>query len=116
MSSSQPRTSSPEPARQATAADSSLSEPNDASPAPVIAHILFMDIVGYAKLPMETQAFAQTALQELVVKYPEVAQARTRGDVICRPTGDGIALLFSGTEIRRCGARCKSPRRSRPLP
>lgn len=55
----------PAPGSAASSLPASDSGSSNASPAPpVVAHILFMDIVGYALLPKETKAAAQTALRD----------------------------------------------------
>ena len=59
-----------------------------------VAHVLFMDIVGYSKLRMNQQAAAQVELQNLVNASAEVQKAKGDRKFICRPTGDGMALLF----------------------
>ncbi len=63
-----------------------------------IAHVLFIDIVGYSKLSTDEQS---EALHELnaIVRRTEVAQtAETAGRLIFLPTGDGMALVFTGSE------------------
>ncbi len=64
------------------------------TPAMEIAHVLFMDVVGFSQLRMQQQAMIQVELQNLVQATPEVQQARKEGKLIVRPTGDGMALLF----------------------
>ena len=59
-----------------------------------VAHVLFMDIIGYSKLRMNQQAAAQVELQNLVNASAEVQKAKGDRKFICRPTGDGMALLF----------------------
>ena len=62
-----------------------------------IAHVLFMDIVGYSKLLTDEQS---EALQELnqIVRSTEVArQAEAAGALTVLPTGDGMALVFTGS-------------------
>ena len=62
-----------------------------------IAHVLFMDIVGYSKLLTDEQS---EALQELnhVVRGTEAArQAEAAGELTILPTGDGMALVFTGS-------------------
>jgi len=76
----------------------SLADPLNA-PAPTtphlrIAHILFLDIVGYSKLATPAQAAVQRALTHLVQETNDVRRARAENTVLCRPTGDGMALLF----------------------
>lgn len=64
------------------------------TPAMEIAHVLFMDVVGFSQLRMQQQAMVQVELQNMVQATPEVQQARKEGKLIVRPTGDGMALLF----------------------
>jgi class 3 adenylate cyclase len=59
-----------------------------------VGHVLFMDVVGFSKLPMTQQANVQTELQRRVQETPEVQQARQEGKLIARFTGDGMALIF----------------------
>ncbi len=62
-----------------------------------IAHVLFIDVVGYSKLLIDEQA--QT-LQELnrIVRSTEAARAaEAAGQLIILPTGDGMALVFTGS-------------------
>src|SRR3954462_1839616 len=62
-----------------------------------IAHVLFLDIVGYSKRLTDEQS---EALQELnhVVRSTEAArQAEAAGELTILPTGDGMALVFTGS-------------------
>jgi serine/threonine-protein kinase len=62
-----------------------------------IAHVLFIDIVGYSKLLIDEQS---EALQELngIVRNTEAARAAEKaGQLIFLPTGDGMALVFTGS-------------------
>ena len=62
-----------------------------------IAHVLFIDIVGYSKLLTDEQS---EALQELnqIVRHTEAArEAEAAGQLIILPTGDGMALVFTGS-------------------
>ncbi len=59
-----------------------------------IAHVLFMDVVGYARLPLDEQLERSRELQELVRRQPEFHDAEAGRDLLCLPTGDGMALVF----------------------
>src|SRR6201987_680086 len=62
-----------------------------------IAHVLFMDIVDYSKLLTDEQS---EALQELnqIVRGTEAARgAEAAGELTILPTGDGMALVFTGS-------------------
>ena len=69
-----------------------------------IAHVLFIDIVGYSKLPTTEQNQTIAKLNELV-QNTERFQAAEKADRLLRiPTGDGMALVFYTTpeEPVRC--------------
>ena len=59
-----------------------------------MAHILFLDIVGYSRLPMEQQEESLRQLQEVVRQNAEFVRAQSAQELISLPTGDGIALVF----------------------
>jgi class 3 adenylate cyclase len=61
---------------------------------PVMAHILFMDMVGFTRLPMEKQRVYVKELQTTVFSTSAFQEADAAGQVIVRPTGDGMALAF----------------------
>lgn len=59
-----------------------------------MAHVLFLDIVGYSRLPMDQQQLVIHDLQEAVRDTPEFARAQAADQLIRLPTGDGMALVF----------------------
>src|SRR6266568_3915598 len=59
-----------------------------------IAHVLFTDIVGYSKLPINQQRAVVERLNEIVRGTDEFHIAETAGRLIKIPTGDGITLVF----------------------
>jgi class 3 adenylate cyclase len=59
-----------------------------------LAHVLFMDIVGYSRLDPSAQLAVLQELQELVRSQPEIRKAGAGEDLLCLPTGDGMALVF----------------------
>ena len=61
-----------------------------------MAHILFMDIVAYSRLPMDQQHEALNHLQEAVRETKEFEKAQSSDQFIRLPTGDGMALVFLG--------------------
>ena len=69
-----------------------------------IAHVLFMDIVGYSKLPLDHQEAVLRTLQVVVSATPEFLQAQASKEMIRLPTGDGMALVFF--EDAEAAARC----------
>ncbi len=61
-----------------------------------MAHILFLDIVAYTRLPMDQQHQALRHLQQAVRETREFARAQANDRLIGLPTGDGMALVFLG--------------------
>jgi len=59
-----------------------------------IAHVLFVDLVGYSRMPMEDQARIVRSLQAALQGTDEFRRAESSGELICLPTGDGAALVF----------------------
>jgi class 3 adenylate cyclase len=59
-----------------------------------MAHVLFMDIVAYSKLPMSEQTRLLKQLQEIVRSTEEYCRAQTGEQLLSLPTGDGMALVF----------------------
>jgi serine/threonine protein kinase len=59
-----------------------------------MAYVLFLDIVGFSKLPMKQQTQMIRSLQQIVGDTTAFRQARARNELISLPTGDGMALAF----------------------
>jgi adenylate cyclase len=59
-----------------------------------IAHVLFIDIVGYSKLLLKQQSELLRELNEVVSGTNEFREADSAGKLIRLPTGDGMALVF----------------------
>src|SRR5438067_12944082 len=59
-----------------------------------IAHVLFMDIVGYSKLSINDQNRAVEELNQLVRASEQFQLAEAAGRLLKIATGDGIALVF----------------------
>jgi len=59
-----------------------------------IAHVLFMDVVGYSKLLVNEQREVLQKLNEVVRGAPQFGKSSGSGKLICIPTGDGMALVF----------------------
>jgi class 3 adenylate cyclase len=62
-----------------------------------IAHVLFIDIVGYSKLLTDEQSEALQELNQIVRNTEAARQAEAAGQLIILPTGDGMALAFTGS-------------------
>jgi TolB-like protein/Tfp pilus assembly protein PilF len=59
-----------------------------------IAHVLFLDVVGYSQLLVNEQREIVQQLNEIVRATPQFRQSSTAGKLICIATGDGMALVF----------------------
>src|SRR5438874_7517109 len=62
-----------------------------------IAHVLFIDIVGYSKLTTEEQSEALPELNQIVRNTEAAREAEAAGQLTFLPTGDGMALVFTGS-------------------
>src|SRR5436853_3705483 len=59
-----------------------------------IAHVLFIDIVGYSKLLHNEQSEVLRELNEIVRNTEQFRAADAVGALLRLPTGDGVALIF----------------------
>jgi TolB-like protein/class 3 adenylate cyclase/Tfp pilus assembly protein PilF len=59
-----------------------------------IAHVLFIDIVGYSKLLITEQSELLRKLTETVRETEAFRSADAAGELVRIPTGDGMALVF----------------------
>src|SRR4029453_6451833 len=59
-----------------------------------IAHVLFIDIVGYSKLPINRQSELLQQLNQVVRAAGQFHRAEAAGKLMRIPTGDGMALVF----------------------
>src|SRR5436305_10681422 len=59
-----------------------------------IAHVLFIDIVGYSKLLTSEQRDRQQELNRTVRKTEQFRAAESAGKLVRVPTGDGMVLAF----------------------
>src|SRR2546430_1011179 len=62
-----------------------------------IAHVLFIDIVGYSKLLIDEQRDYLHTLNEVVGETDSFRAAEAAGKLTRLPTGDGMALVFATT-------------------
>lgn len=62
-----------------------------------IGHVLFLDIVGYSKLTTEEQSEVLPELNRIVRNTEAASEADAAGRLIFLPTGDGMALVFTGS-------------------
>jgi len=81
-----------------------------------IAHVLFIDIVGYSKLLINEQHEVLQKLNQLVRGTQAFQSAETAGKLIRFPTGDGMALVFSTTPDApvQCALQISKALRSHP--
>jgi adenylate cyclase len=62
-----------------------------------IAHVLFMDVVGYSKLLVNEQREVVHELNQIVRQTAHFKRSDANGELICIPSGDGMALVFFQT-------------------
>src|SRR5260370_33500792 len=62
-----------------------------------IAHVLFVDAVGYSKLLVNEQREVVQQLDQIVRKTPQFRKSEAVGKLIRIPVGDGMALVFFQT-------------------
>ncbi|HWY50895.1 MAG TPA: FlgO family outer membrane protein [Chthoniobacterales bacterium] len=62
-----------------------------------IAHVLFVDIVGYSKLLINEQRGSLDELNQVFRNTDAFRIAEATEKLICLPTGDGMALAFTST-------------------
>jgi hypothetical protein len=70
-----------------------------------IAHVLFIDIVGYSKLLVDQQRKLLELLNRIVRSSEQVGKAEANNRLITIPTGDGMALVFYNTPEAPVGCR-----------
>ena len=81
-----------------------------------IAHVLFIDIVGYSKLLTNEQSEALQELNQIVRSTEAVREAEAVGHLIILPAGDGMALAFTGSVERpaECALEVSQALRAQP--
>src|SRR6266496_4452088 len=81
-----------------------------------IAHVLFMDIVGYSKLLTDEQSEALQELNQVVRSTEAAREAEAAGTLTILPTGDGMALVFTGSveEPVECALEISQALRAQP--
>ena len=75
-------------------ADDRMTATPEPQPPPEMAHVLFADVVGYSRVPTDEQPPLLHQLRTAVRNSTEFNRGRSRGSLICIPTGDGMALVF----------------------
>jgi TolB-like protein/class 3 adenylate cyclase/Tfp pilus assembly protein PilF len=81
-----------------------------------IAHVLFIDVVGYSKLLVNEQREVVEQLNQLVRKTPQFRKSEAAGKLIRIPVGDGMALVFFQTpeEPVQCAMEIARALKGRP--
>src|SRR5438445_11937488 len=81
-----------------------------------IAHVLFMDIVGYSKLSVNQQSKLLGQLNQIVRDTELFRTAEGAGKLVRLPTGDGMALVFftSPDAPVRCAQEISAALRNHP--
>src|SRR5262244_3846501 len=81
-----------------------------------IAHVLFLDIVGYSKLSVNEQHARVEELNEIVRLSEQFRKAEAAGRLLKIPTGDGMALVFykSPEEPAQCAVEISSALKNNP--
>jgi tetratricopeptide (TPR) repeat protein len=62
-------------------------------------HVLFLDVVGYSRTPTDEQRRTIDELNALVRATDAFERAEAVGQLVCLPTGDGLALVFFGPNL-----------------
>ena len=78
-----------------------------------IAHVLFIDMVGYSKLSINDQHTAVEELNQIVRASEQFQRAETASRLLKIPTGDGMAMVFYTSRLR--SARWRSAARLRNI-
>jgi len=81
-----------------------------------IAHVLFIDIVGYSKLSINDQHAAVEELNQVVRASEQFQRAEAAGRLLKITTGDGMALVFytSPEAPAQCAVEISRARKEHP--
>ncbi|MEY2491524.1 MAG: hypothetical protein QOH24_475 [Verrucomicrobiota bacterium] len=81
-----------------------------------LAHVLFMDVVGYSKMLIDDQREVMRALNAIVRGTEQFRAAEEQGTSVRLPTGDGMVLAFFTTPDApaRCAIEIARALRERP--
>jgi TolB-like protein/class 3 adenylate cyclase/Tfp pilus assembly protein PilF len=81
-----------------------------------IAHVLFIDVVGYSKLLVSEQREVVQQLNQVVQRTPQFRKSDASGKLISVPSGDGMALVFFQTpeEPVQCAMEIARALKNRP--
>jgi eukaryotic-like serine/threonine-protein kinase len=90
--------------------------PSRQAPLLEVAHVLFIDVISYSRMPMDEQERVLRVLQDSVRESAEFRRAEAADVLIRLPTGDGMALVFFGEPEApaRCALELSKILRSHP--
>ena len=80
-----------------------------------VAHVLFIDIVGYSKLSINEQRAVVDELTAIVRGSDQYQKAEAAGRLIKIPTGDGMALVFYTSQEAPRNVQSRSAARLRSI-
>src|SRR5688572_6754959 len=80
------------------------------------AHVLFMDVVGFSQKPNDDQARLLDELLRAVRDSPAFQRAEAASQLLCLPTGDGMALVFFASPEAPARCALDVTRALRPVP
>src|SRR5262245_23686199 len=81
-----------------------------------IAHVLFIDTVGYSKLLINEQREVFDALNRVVEESDQFRKADAAGNLVRLRTGDGMALVFSDSPEALAQCALEISKASRGVP
>ncbi|PYM05273.1 MAG: hypothetical protein DMF15_16160 [Verrucomicrobia bacterium] len=83
-----------------------------------IAHVLFIDIVGYSKLSVKDQHAAVEQLNQIVRASEQFQRADSAGRLLKVATGDGMGLVFytNPEAPAQCAVEISRSLKEEPLP
>src|SRR5215471_344396 len=81
-----------------------------------IAHVLFIDIVGYSKLSVNEQHARIEELNEIVRSSEQFRTAEAANRILKIPTGDGMALVFYKSPEEPAQCACEISRTLKEYP
>ncbi len=81
-----------------------------------LAHVLFLDVVGYSRLLIDDQREVLRDLNTIVRSTAQFRDAEAQQKLICVPTGDGMVIAFFTTPdaAARCAIEIARALRERP--
>src|SRR5438309_864664 len=81
-----------------------------------IGHVLFLDLVGYSKLPVNRQTESLRLLNDIVRGTQQFRAAEAADKLVRLPTGDGMALAFFTSPDAPVKCAMEIARRLKELP